>query len=374
LAIPTTSFSAQLLLILAFLLLGLWSSTFKLAGNRWRFELFSFDFAFGALAFALLSSYTLGSAGTDLGFNENLMLASRTNQALAFGAGCLFAFGNMLLLASTALLGLSFAYSLTTAAALLMLAAIEFNGDRGLLMGIAMAAALLAIIFQAIAANKGEATLPAVNLPVVAAKKSPGARTSKAKQETGMKSSSKGIIAAILGGLTLGGLVTPFLTSLFSQFGLGAYAGLVLFTCGVLAATLVLNLYFMNMSIQGGAIGLSVYFGGTLRRHLLGIVGGALCSAGILLLCLPNSFPPEFQPAAWALSAVALGAGVFAVVLGLGVWRELVKAPGSIMRSVLIGTLLLIVAIGAFALAMQRVAPPPPAPQQLGSIDPQLPG
>jgi hypothetical protein len=39
-------------LILSFLLLGLWSSTFKLAGNRWRFELFSVDFAFGAILFS----------------------------------------------------------------------------------------------------------------------------------------------------------------------------------------------------------------------------------------------------------------------------------------------------------------------------------
>jgi glucose uptake protein len=138
-----------------------------MAGNRWRFELFSFDFAVGALAFAFLASYTLGNAGADLGFSENLMLASRTNQALAVGAGCLFALGNMLLLAAIALLGLSFAYALSTASALLILAAIEFNPERILLLGVAVAAALVAIVIQAIAVGKGEATLPAAGLPLV---------------------------------------------------------------------------------------------------------------------------------------------------------------------------------------------------------------
>jgi glucose uptake protein len=349
------------LTILAFLLLGLWSSTFKLAGNRWRFELFSFDFALGALAFALLSSYTLGSAGTDLGFSENLMLASRTNQAMAFAAGCLFAFGNLLLLAAIALLGLSFAYALTTAAALLMLAAGAFNAERALLLIMGSIAALVAIIIASRGASKSEATLPAASLPVPAVRKSASGRTSKTKPEAGgMKNSSKGVIAALVGGLVLGSVFALFRSSLFGQFGLGAYAGLVLFTAGVLAATLFLNLYFMNISIQGGSIGLSAYLRGKVGQHLLGVLGGALCAAGILLLSLLNGFPADAQPSPWAVSAAALGAGVLALVLGLSVWRELAQAPSSVMRAVLIGALLVVVAIGSFALAMERV---PAAPQ-----------
>jgi glucose uptake protein len=361
------------LIVLAFLFLGLWPSTFKMAGNRWRFELFSFDFAFGALAFALLSSYTLGSAGTDLGFTEHLMLASRTNQAIAFGAGCLFAFGNMLLLAAIALLGLSFAYAIATASALLMLAAVEFNGDRAILLGVAIVAALLAIIVPSLGASKGEATLPAAGLPVIV-KKSASGRASKAKQEAGgMKNSSKGIIVAILGGLALGGVFTPFRSSLFGQLGLGAYAELVLFAAGLLTATLFLNLYFMNMPVQGGSIGLSAYLRGKVVQHLLGLVGGALCAAGILLLSLLDGFPADAQPSSWALSAAALGAGVLALVLGFSVWRELAQAPGAVTRSALLGALFVVVAIGSFALAVEKVAVPP-APQQVGLTHTQFPG
>lgn len=356
-------------MILAFLLLGLWSSTFKMAGNRWRFELFSVDFAIGALVFALLTSWTLGSAGADLGFSENLMLASRTNQALAFAAGCVFAFGNMLLLAATALLGLSFAYAITTASALLMLAALEFNGERAVLLVIVIVAALVVIIVQAIGVGKGEATLPAASLPVFVRKPSPGSRPGKKKVEAGMKNSSKGVIAAILGGLALGGLFAPFHTAVYSQFGLGAYAGLVLFAAGLVAATLFLNLYFMNLSVQGGSIGPAAYLGGKVGQHLLGLVGGALCAAGILLLSLLGSFPPDTQPPAWALSAAALGAGVLALIFGFTVWHELKQAPESVMRLVLIGGLFVVIAIGSFAFAMEKVTLPSPTPQQLGLTD-----
>ena len=139
-------------------------------------------------------------------------------------------------------------------------------------------------------------------------RKTVSGRPGKKKQEAArLKNSSKGVIAAIVAGLVLGGVFAPFRSSLFGQFGLGAYAGLVLFTAGVLTATLFLNLYFMNISIQGGSIGLSAYLSGKIGQHLLGVLGGALCAAGILLLSLVNGFPADAQPSAWVVSAAALG-------------------------------------------------------------------
>jgi glucose uptake protein len=177
-----------------------------------------------------------------------------------------------------------------------------------------------------------------------------------------------------LAGLALGGAFSPFRVSVFSQYSLGAYAGLVLFAAGVLAATLFLNIYFMNLSVQGGSIGVGAYFSGTVIQHLLGIAGGALCAAGILLLSLPDGFPIELQPAPSTLSAVALGAGVLALLLGLAVWRELKQAPGGVMRSALLGALFVVVAIGSFALAMEKVALPPQTSLPVGLIEAQLPG
>ena len=98
--LPTTWLSALFFLVLSFICLGSWANTFKASGSRWRFELFSIDFAVGALIFSLLAAYTLGTLGADLGFSDRMLVAGRTNQALGIAAGALFALGNMLLLAA----------------------------------------------------------------------------------------------------------------------------------------------------------------------------------------------------------------------------------------------------------------------------------
>jgi glucose uptake protein len=374
LAIPTTAFSAQLLLILSFLFLGLWSSTFKLTGNRWRFELFSFDFAFGTLLCALVASYTLGSFGSDLGFSDHLMISSRTSQALALGAGCVFAFGNMLLLSATALLGLSFTYGIATSSALLILAVVEFNGVRALLLVVTVLAAIVALAVEAVGASGGEATLPAASLPILV-RKSASSRASTQKRDAGMKNSRKGVIAAILSGLAFGGLFAPLRDSVFAEFGLGPFAGLVMFSAGILLATVCLNFFFMNITVHGNPIAFGAYFRGTFGQHLLGIIGGTLCVAGILFVLVLNTFPPETQPEKPWIVATALGASLLAIVLGLIMWSESAQAPGSVARSVLIGGFSLLVAIGVFAAAMGRTPPPPqPLLQETGLLDAQLPG
>jgi glucose uptake protein len=359
LAIPTTPFSAQLLLIVSFVLLGLWSSTFKLAGNRWRFELFSFDFALGALIFALISAYTIGSFGADLGFAEHLMIASKTNQVLAFIAGGLFALGSILLVSGTALLGLSFAYAISTASALLVLAAVEFAGFRAMFLCVAIAAAILAIIFESTAARSAEATLPAASLPVMGrVRTSPSGKTIKPKHDVGgMRGSSKGIIVSILAGFAFGAVVSPFNRSVFGAFGLGTFAGVVVFFVGALSATVVLSFFLINVPIYGGAISIRAYFRGTGGQHALGFIGGALCAAGVLLLTLLNSYPTETRPDELWLWSTGLGAGLLAIALGLSIWHELSQASGSAMRSLMIGAFFLVVAIGVFALAMDKTAP-----------------
>jgi glucose uptake protein len=363
LAIPTTYFSSQLLLVAAFLLLGLWSSTFKLAGNRWRFELFSFDFALGSIIFSLVSAYTFGAFGAELGFSEHLMIASKTNQALAFIGGGLFAFGNMMLLSGSALVGLSFAYALATASAVLVLAVVEFAGFRGLLLSAAIVAAILAIIFEWVAAANSETTLPAAALPVMVRKSAVGRALKAAREPQGMRGSSKGTIVSILAGLAMGAMISPFYNSVFGQFGLGTFAGVVMFFTGSLAATCVLSFLLMNAPIYGVPIGIKAYTRGTLLQHLFGLLGGALCAAGVLVLTLLNAFPTELRPDSLWLWAAGLGASVLAIAIGLSKWHELAHASGSAIRSLMIGAIFLVLAIGTFALAMDATAPLPSALQ-----------
>ncbi len=357
------------------MLLGIWSSTFKLAGNRWRFELFSFDFALGAILFALISAYTFGAFGADLGFAEHLMIASKTNQALAFIAGGLFAFGSMMLLSGTALLGLSFSYAISTASAVLVLAAFEFTNFRLIFLGVAIGAGILTIIFESNGAKNAEESLPAVSLPVmVRVRKSASGRTLPPTKEVGgMRSSSKGTIVSILGGLALGSMLIPFEISVFGEFGLGPYAGVVLFFAGAFLTTVVLSFFFINMPIHGGPLNLKFYLRGSISQHILGFIGGALCAAGVLLLTLLKSFPAEAQPDSLWLWAAGLGAGLIAIALGLSKWHEVSEASGSAVRSLMLGAIFLVIAIGSLALAMDRTAPIPAAQDKVSGQS-QLPG
>jgi hypothetical protein len=374
LAIPITSLSAELLLIVSFLLLGIWSSTFKLAGNRWRFELFSIDFALGSMILGVVCAYMLTEFGSDLGFTEHLMIASKTNQALAFISGGLFGLGTMLLLAGTALLGIAFSYAIATSSALLVLCVVEFAGYRALFLGVVIFAAFLAMIFGCLGAKSAEATLPAVSLPIMV-RKSPSGRTQKAaKGDIGMRNSSRGIIVSILGGMALGGMVSPFFTSVFSQFGLGTFAGVVIFFSGALAATFCLGFLLMNIPIHGGPTTIKAYLRGTIGQHLLGFIGGAMCATGVLLITMLNGFPVDLKPDPLWLWTVGLGAALLAMALGLSKWRELTEASGSATRSLIIGAFLLVLAIGVFALTMDRPAPLPSITSQAGSPHTQLPG
>jgi glucose uptake protein len=363
--------------MIAVLLLGIWSSTFKMAGSRWRYELFSFDFAIGAMLFALISAYTVGKFGTDLGFSEHLMLSSKTNEALAFFAGGLFALGNLLLLAGIALVGLSFAYAIGTASAIIVLCALEFSGFRALFLAISIGTALLTIIFEAIGANSAEETLPGVNLPVmVRVRKSASGRPTvgKAPQvKQGMKIATKGIMVSILGGLFIGGSLYPFSASLLTSLGLGTFAGVVVFFAGALGATLVAGFLLMNAPIHGGPTTFKNYLRGPIGKHVLGVIGGVLCAAAVLVLTLLYSLKEDVRPDPLWLWAGALGASVLAAFLGLTIWRELSQAPGAASRSLVVGVLLLVAAIGALAVAMDKT-PPLPSTQSKLLPQAQLPG
>ena len=54
--LPSTYLFSILLLVLGMICSGLWASTFKAAGGKWRFELYYFDFSLGVIFAALLAA------------------------------------------------------------------------------------------------------------------------------------------------------------------------------------------------------------------------------------------------------------------------------------------------------------------------------
>jgi glucose uptake protein len=354
---PTTWLSSVLLLVLSFFLLGSWVNTFKLAGNRWRFELFSFDFALGALLLSVLAAYTLGTLGSDLGFSDQMLVAPRTSQAMTVAAGCVFALGNMLLLSAVSLLGMSVAFPLVAGVALVVAGALQFNAANPFMLGGGLVLLLATVILEARAARSSEATLPGTTLPTSAPPKK-SSRDSRAYMKSRttkrMSSSAKGITVSIISGVALG-IFFPILDhTLFGDFGVGPYAGLLLFVIGMFGATVVLNFYFMNIAIHGGGLKFDDYFRGKPGQHLLGLGGGALWASGGLAAALAICTPKDINPRPLLEVCVPLASAVLAVIWGTVTWKENAGAPSSARVSVLLSVVCFLGGIALFGLAKSR--------------------
>src|ERR1700675_4370116 len=79
---------------------GSWANTQKLAGKRWPFQLFYWDYSIGVLLFALLFAFTAGSTGgTGRGFLADVSQADPKWLVSALVGGVIFNLSNILLVA-----------------------------------------------------------------------------------------------------------------------------------------------------------------------------------------------------------------------------------------------------------------------------------
>jgi glucose uptake protein len=318
LVLPTTWLSAILLLALSFICLGSWANTFKAAGSRWRFELYSIDFAVGALIVAVLAAYTLGTLGSDLSFSDRMLVAGRTNQAMGIVAGAIFALGNMLLLAAVSLLGMSAAFPLCVGSAVVIAGLFQFRAAQPLWLAVGLALLVCGVILAvfAIRINKTSVRPPSPR---------PGVRAPEKKPSSGMK----GIVTGLISGIALGCFFPIVQRGFSGDFGLGPYAGLLLIAIALLVSTLVLDLYFMNIAIAGGPIGFSAYFTGLPHQHFLGFAGGAVWASGMLAVGLAMSTPATVEVDAALRTFVPLASIALAVFWGFVKWKEFATAPKS---------------------------------------------
>ena len=333
--VPTTHQAAILLLVLSFVCLGSWASTLKLAGSRWRFELFYFDFAGGVFLLALAAALTLGTLGSELSFNDRIAVAGLRSQAFAIGAGVIFNIGNMLFVAAISLIGMAAAFPLVLGLALVVSAlAAGFHGvNAGLLAG-GVILMISAVVLSALAARaKGVAKSGASKQAVRAAKSRP----------------VKGFVTGIIGGLLIGASVPIAESSLWGDLGLGAYAGLLMFCIGLLVSALFFNLFFMGMGIEGGRVTFGNYFSGTFRQHAFGLLGGVLWSLGTLASLLAQSVPSADQPSMGTVTLWTQGSVLLAVVWGVVIWKEFGSGPAR-SRSLMMASAV------AFALGLALLA------------------
>jgi hypothetical protein len=186
-----------------------------------------------------------------------------------------------------------------------------------------------------------------------AAKKDAPQPAGRVKRSTASR--SRGLVLAVTlgvaGGIALGLFHTLLDMGSQGEAGVGPYGVALLFAGGILVSTAIINPFFFNFPVAGNPIGLTDYFKGTGKQHLLGFLGGVIVGVGFLAGALALSAPVAARAAAMPSYALSQGAPILAVAWGLLAWREF-KNAGE--RSTLLFRLmwvLLVLGIGLLAVA-----------------------
>lgn len=287
---------------------GSWANTQKLAGARWRFELFYWDYVFGVGLMALLLAFTMGSTGdTGRAFLADYAQATRANLLSAMLGGAIFNVANILLVAAIAIAGMAVAFPVGIGLALVLGVLVNYLGSatgdtaRPTLLFLGVGFVSLAIILDAIAYRR---------LPNQA------------------QGGTKGLILSVLCGLTMG-FFYKFVAnsmatdSLNMEAGkLSPYTAMVFFSLGLLLSNFMINPLIMMKPFAGDPVKLVSYFQGTFRDHLWGIVGGMIWGIGMTFSIIAA------EKASFAISyGLGQGATLIAAIWGVFIWKEFRGAP-----------------------------------------------
>jgi glucose uptake protein len=371
--LPGSPLFTVILLAITLLCWGSWANSLKISGPKWRWELFYYDFAIGAVIAAVIAAFTFGSMGLD-GFTvlDDIKLAGKRQDAFALVAGAIFNLGNLLIVASMSMAGISVALPIGMGVALIvssLLAHFLHPGGNLLLMLAGCAAILAAVVLDGVAWRKYRAARAADAQAAAAAlaaehssagleKATAGKTSPQVRRKSGSKrraTTSKAIFLAVLGGI-LSGVFFPLMTlSQDGENGLGPYTATLLFVLGMAFSTFVYNLFFMNLPLQGAAIEIREYFNGKAKNHLAGIVGGMVWCAGTFTNFVAARAEGPAAPPAILGAALVSGAPVIAAVWGMVVWKEFGDAENSIR--ILFVAMLVLLTIGIAVISLAHAGP-----------------
>ena len=112
---------AVLFCVITMLCWGSWANTQKLVQNKWRFELFYWDYSLGIFLISLLGAFTMGSFGeAGRSFVPDLLQADSSNMINALIGGIVFNLANILLTAAIANAGMAVAFPIGIGIALII--------------------------------------------------------------------------------------------------------------------------------------------------------------------------------------------------------------------------------------------------------------
>ncbi len=338
-------------MILTMLCWGSWANTFKLAG-KWRFELFYYDYAIGVLLMAIVVGLTFGSMGDKLlTFVDDISVAGKQKIAYGLAGGVVFNLANMLLVAAISVAGMAVAFPVGIGLALIIGVVwnyiLEPQGNP-ILLGAGVVVILGAIVVDAIAYQRNSSRAAAEDAAAAAAEDSKS-ETKVKKGPSKKKKATKGIVLSLISGVLMGSFYP--LVQMGREggvgYGLGPYAIAFVFAIGVFLSTLIFNLYFLNLPVQGKPIPMSAYFQGTVKQHLLGIAGGVIWCAGAIANFVASEQSQEVRVGPAASYAFGQGATMVSALWGLLLWKEFAGATKNV-RVLL--ALMLILFVGGLAL------------------------
>jgi glucose uptake protein len=298
---------AVMFCVITMLCWGSWANTQKLAGKRWRFELFYWDYVIGIFLFSLLSAFTLGSVGkSGRNFLTDLQQADSANIVSALLGGFIFNAANILFSAAIAIAGMAVAFPIAIGLALVLGVIVNYAASQKgdpifLFAGVALVA--IAIVINAIAYRKA----------------------STAKQEI----STKGIIISLIAGILMSFFYRFIAASMdlenFEQPAPGKmtpYTAVFIFSLGVFLSNFIFNTILMKKPLQGSPTGYKEYFRGSFGLHMVGVLGGLIWGVGnsLNLIAAGKAGP--------AISyGLGQGATLIAALWGVFIWKEFLKAP-----------------------------------------------
>ena len=284
---------------------GSWANTQKLSGkDKWRFELYYWDYAIGVLLFGVIFAVAFGSFGSSgMSAWSNFQSAEMHYMWPAIISGAIFNAANILLVVGIDAAGMAVAFPVGVGLAL-AIGTIESylqtpKGDPGLLFaGVAL------IVFAMVMSGLAYRKLP---------------------QGAG-KSPMRGLLFSALAGCIMGSFYPQLMRSISPDFNaapiqsgmLTPYVALVLFGLGVLGSNVIVNTLFM----RAGKLSYADYFRGGARSHLIGLLGGMIW---MIALCFNVIASGVAGPA--ISYALGQGATLIAAIWGVLVWRELANGP-----------------------------------------------
>ena len=324
---PHTYPMALLLMMLSMLCWGSWANTQKIDAS-WRFELFYVDYTFGLLAASLLFGLTLGHvdpASPD-SFFANLRTSSTSSILEAFAGGAIFSIGNILLVAAISVAGMAVAFPVGAGLALVIGSLLNYfvspTGNPMLIFG---GIALVCV---------------AIGLDALAYRDLEGAG----------KSSVKGILLSIGGGIGAG-LFYPFVAkSLAGPNHLVPYTVNVVFALGALTTALPMAYLLMRKPVTGAQLSISDYAAGNIRVHAWGAAGGLVWGLGTIA-----NFVASYVPMIGPATSFAMGEGntMISALWGIFVWKEFKGATNPV--KLLLAMMFLFFLFGLIAIALAPI-------------------